>query len=195
MQPNSFDKCQAIERRSLEILRPFICQRSLNGQYVIVEKGRLAKELQAHYGDVFMNRLTGGIASVEIKAEAENRHQNLFIEVWSNRSRFNLGWIYKINADVLLYHFIESDELFAMSLQELKRWLFWHKPGSHPNIYQYPLRVQKRHDQLNDTWGACVPIRSISSGLKSFKQFRASTGELTNVTPNVARMELARGLR
>lgn len=181
MSHNSFRTCQDVEQRSLEILRPFIELRCHNGQYVIVEKGRLAKELQQSYGDLFFNSANdGGIYTVELKAEETNRWGNLFIEIWSNRSRWNLGWLYKLNADILLYHFLEQDEFHVMSFPELKRWLWDHESGHKPRIYQYAPRVQSKHQQLNDTWGACVPIAHLRSGLATFKTYRASTGERTD---------------
>lgn len=174
---SSFRACQGVEKDSLEILRPFIEQHSMNGQYVLVEKGRLAAELQQAYGDVFMNGKDGGIRSVEIKAEKENKYGNLFIETWSNRRRFNPGWLYKLDADVLMYHFLKSDELFVMGFVELRRWIFWHDVKLKPRLYQYTPRLQSKNQQLNDTWGACVPIGHLKSGLKSFKSFTASTGQ------------------
>lgn len=175
MYNNAFRDCQDTERRSLEILRPFIMQRTFGGQYVLIEKGRLAKEMQAVYGDVLFNDKKGRIQSVEIKAE-ENNSENLFIETWSNRSRWNLGWLYKLNVDFILYHFMNSDTLYTMHFPELRNWLFTHESGDRPQISAYPQKVQKRHIQMNDTWGAIIPVSHIRVGVKSFKRFRATTG-------------------
>lgn len=160
----------------MAILRPFIESRSLDGKFILTEKGRLAKEIQRQYGDVFMQTRNGGFAAVEVKAERENNHGNLFLETWSNRKWFTQGWMYTLDADILLYHFIREDELFVMSFPELRRWAWWHAQ-SRARLWAFPERQQRQHEQMNDTWGVCAPIVVLSRELKTFRQFVASTGE------------------
>lgn len=168
---NAFDEASKVEQQSLKILRPFIEQRAMNGQYVTTDKGRLAKELQKTCGDVFMNGHDGKIYAVEIKAEAEEKYGNFFLEVWSNLSRYTTGWMFNLDCDILLYHFIKQDELYVINFQHLKDWAFRKENGNKlGRIWDYPLRPQKKRTQLNDTWAFCVPIKTIESAV-GFKKF------------------------
>lgn len=150
---NAFDTGKNIERLSLDILRPFIQQRAFNGQYVVTLKGPLATDLQKTAGDMLYNTDAETVVSVEVKAELENKHGNFFLETWSNRERLKSGWLVTLRADWLLYHFLENDELYVIPLAKLQRWAF-----HSGRIYTFPERKQSKYDQLNDTWGRCVPI-------------------------------------
>lgn len=168
---NAFDEASGVEAESLRILRPFIEQRAMNGQYVTTNKGRLAKELQKTCGDLFMNASDGRIYALEIKAEADNKYGNFYLEIWSNLSRYTTGWMFHLNCDTLLYHFIASDELYVINFQRLRNWAFREKNGNRKGfIWGFPLCEQKKYSQLNDTHGACVPIRVIERAV-GFQKF------------------------
>jgi len=107
---NAFDSAREVEARSLEILTPFIESRSFDGRFVLIEKGRLAQELQRTIGDAVLTAHNGNFYAVEIKAEESNKHGNLFLETWSNLSRYKTGWMFTLDTDLFLYHFIEDDE-------------------------------------------------------------------------------------
>lgn len=154
---NAFEDARGVERRSLEILRPLISQRSFHGQYVVTNKGPLARELQKTAGDVLFNKDGETVYGVEIKAEEKDAHGNFFFETWSNRALFTLGWMYTLKSDLILYHFIENDDLYIIPFQKLRKWAF-----HQCRIYAYPERQQGKRAQLNDTWGRCVPIRDLA---------------------------------
>lgn len=167
---NGFDKARDVERRSMEILRPFIQQRAYNGQYVVTSKGPLARELQKTVGDVLFNSDSETIYSIEVKAEEANEYGNLFLETWSNRHRFTVGWMFTLNADLLLYHFLREDELYKIPFAKLRKWAF------HDNrIFSFPERKAQKYDQLNDTWGRCVPISVLSRELNLAPAFAPAT--------------------
>lgn len=157
---NAFKQASTVEVRSWEILEPYIERHSLNGRFVTTDKGRLSRELQKTVGDVLLNNDKGEIVAIELKAEERNPHGNFFIETWSNKSRFTPGRLYTLNTDVLLYHFLESDELYVINFQKMREWLFKDCNGF-PNINKYREREQGKYDQLNDTWGRCVKISDI----------------------------------
>lgn len=171
---NAFEQARGVEAISREILHPFIEQRALNGQYITTDKGRLARELQKTVGDVLMNGADGRLFAVEIKAERKNEYSNLFLEIWSNLSRYTPGWMLTLDCDVLFYHFIEDDDLLIIDFQKLKHWAFRQEASKTPhrigNIWKFPLRKQKRYSQLNDTHGACVPISVLREevGIREF---------------------------
>lgn len=158
----AFDDARKIEQRSMDILRPWIRQRAFNGQYVLTSKGPLSRELQSSVGDVLYNSDADTIYSIEVKAEEHNRHGNFFLETWSNRARFTLGWMFTLRADLLLYHFVEDDELHVLPFQRLRKWAF-----HDGRIYSFPERRQSKYDQLNDTWGRCVPIGVVRSAVRA----------------------------
>lgn len=157
---DAFRDAQKLEERSMVILRPFIQQRAWNGQYVTTSKGALARELQKSVGDFLYNGDAETVYGVEVKVEQNNRHGNFFLETWSNRSRFTLGWMYTLNTDLLLYHFLEDDLLYKIPFRKLRVWSF-HKG----RIYDFPEREQAKRAQMNDTWGRCVPIDVVSREL------------------------------
>lgn len=163
---NAFGQARAVEQRSLAVLRPFIQQRAFDGQYVITAKGPLAPVLQKSIGDVLYNSDAETVYSIEIKAEMSNKHGNLFLETWSNRSRFTLGWMFTLNADLLLYHFLEENELYVINFERLRKWAF-----HEGRIYSFREKCQEKYQQLNDTWGRCVPIIVIQRdvGCKFFR--------------------------
>jgi penicillin-binding protein-related factor A (putative recombinase) len=124
-------------------------------------KGRLAKDVQATYGDLFVQTKDDAFFTIELKAEEANRHGNFFLEEWSNRSRYRRGWMDSLNVCYLLYHFVESDQLYIIDFQALKKWAYWCEFEGQPRLYAFPMKQQGKRDQLNDTWGACVPIEVI----------------------------------
>lgn len=162
----AFDYCRSIEQQSFEILAPkFRIEWSDNGQFVVVEKGRLAKELQAKYGDVFVNK-NGHLYTIEIKAERKHTG-NLFLESWSNYP-VNEGWMKKLDADWLFYHFLDINKLYIINFVSLCRWAFndW-------RIYEFRETQQKKYNQPNDTRGYIVPVETLKSELgdKCFIEF------------------------
>lgn len=123
------------------------------------------KLVQKVCGDLLVTR-EGRAKYVEIKAEAENLHGNLFIEVWSNRSRHTRGWLYTCHADWLWYYFLTSRELCVCPMGVLRRWAF---SGATSRIEAFPLKSQSKYVQLNDTWGHCVPIPVLQSECEEFR--------------------------
>lgn len=154
----AFDDCRSIELTSFEVLAPkFRIEWSDNGQFVVVEKGRLAKELQEKYGDVFVNK-NGHLYTIEIKAERKYTG-NLFLESWSNFP-VNEGWMKKLNADWLFYHFLDVNTLYIINFVLLRRWAF-----NDARIYEFRETQQKKYNQLNDTRGHIVPVETLKKEL------------------------------
>lgn len=168
---NGYERANTVEARGMERLMPFLRERSFEGRSVIrTAKGSLAVELQAHFGDVLMNTSNEEtVLGVEIKV-GRRFTGNLFLETWSNRNlEFRSshvergskpGWLVTQRADMLLYYFLDGDILIATPLFKLQQWCFG--SGDMPGmIYGYPEKPQSQYDQLNDTYGRCVPISAI----------------------------------
>lgn len=162
---NAFESASSVSEKSFAILRPLIESRAFNGQYTVLAKGRLAKELQVSVGDLVLNTdAVGTFYSVELKAE-QRATPNFFLEYWSNRSAYNPGWMWKLNADLLLYHFIDADDLYIINFQRLKRWFHACEQRGRPPSSEFVHCEQKSYDQRNDTWGALVPIVAVGAAI------------------------------
>lgn len=172
---NAFNQTRMVEASGMARLRPFIEEHS-NGQFVLIEKGPLAAELQQTIGDVLMNhKARGRLVSIELKSEQQTR-PNFFLETWSNRDLddaasweargSNVGWMYKIHATLLFYHFLDEDRLYIIKMFDLARWAF-NTPSQSlgaygaTRIHDFKLKEQGKYAQKNDTWGHCVPIAVI----------------------------------
>jgi hypothetical protein len=165
---NGFQGARAIEAKGMAVLEPFLMEKS-DGRLVLLEKGPLARVLQESLGDGILQAGAGGRSwSVEIKVE-QTDSPNLFLETWSNRNLESReshiergstpGWMLKLRADLLLYYFLDSDRLYVFDLFRLQRWAFGHKASARDGqIYRFPEKLQGRWQQLNDTWGRCVPL-------------------------------------
>lgn len=151
--PDSFQKCMEIGNKGIEDLIPLLEQKSFRGRFVITDKGNISEFLQKTVGDVILNCPNGKVWSIEIKTEEENKYGNFFLETWSNLSRHKMGWMFTLIADFLWYYFQNEKTLYSMQLPKLKDWAFTKR-----RIYQFPEKKQGKNEQLNDTWGRCVPI-------------------------------------
>lgn len=164
----SFEKAKNVELRSMQILTRFLDERE--NKWVATNKGPLSRFLQQVLGDFIINTAKQECWTVECKAEEENKYGNFFLETWSNRNLesreshgergSNPGWLHKLRADLLFYHFLKEDELYIINLFRLQQWAFGHS-GKAGRIYAFPERAQSKYSQLNDTWGRCVPISVI----------------------------------
>lgn len=167
---NAYDNARQVETRGMAVLVPFLKERAHDGRFVLTSKGRLARYLQETIGDALFNTDVETLWSVEIKIEESNKYGNFFLETWSNKNLSdkvshasrgsNPGWLLKLQADLLFYYFVASDELYVIDLFKLKQWAFVHGNGK-PNIDRFPERLQSKRTQMNDTWGRCVPIAVI----------------------------------
>jgi hypothetical protein len=177
---NAFQSGRTVEARALVRLLPFIEERADGGRYVRTDKGRMARFLQESVGDILFNR-EGSVFSIELKAE-ERHTGNLFLETWSNKNLedagshaergSNPGWLIKVKADLLFYYFLDTDQLYILSVLALKRWAFGYRdnPGKlHSAGWDgkpsYPEIRQAKYFQMNDTWGRLVPVAVLMRNL------------------------------
>jgi hypothetical protein len=162
---NAFTQASLVEHRGLAVLLPYLEERAYRGRLVSTAKGPLSQTLQHAFGDYFMNTDAETVRSLEIKVERQWTG-NLFLETWSNRNLDDQhahfehgstpGWLVTSRADLLLFYFLDTDDLVTAPLLRLKRWAF----GSGPQggVYAWPEKLQGRYGQANDTWGRCVPV-------------------------------------
>jgi hypothetical protein len=147
-----------IEKRAEAELLPFMQKAWPGCTYYPTRHHRL---IQLFCGDVLVS-LPKEAKYIELKAEESDRHGNLFIETWSNKARKTRGWFWKCQADWLWYYFLEQHELYVFEMDALRTWLT-------PQLQEkYPEKAQRKRDQLNDTWGLCIPIEDMRSGVDGF---------------------------
>jgi len=118
------------------------------------------KKYQRIYGDLFIE-YKGKAYTVEVKTEEEQSTKNLFLETWSNKSRKTVGWMHYCEADLLAYLFLDTRNLYWCDMHKLKEWF-------EKNAWNYPEKPQRVTSQLNDSWGRCVPLKTLRAdiGLK-----------------------------
>lgn len=163
---NAFKQASKIERKGMEILTPYLKTIAMNGQVVLTHRGVLSFVIQKSVGDVLYNLYPDGdMVAVEIKVEESQKYGNLFLETWSNKSRYTPGWMFTTKADRLWYFFLEERQLLTMSFGNLRHWAFV-KPsrcvsGGLGRLFDFEEKRQGKYVQMNDTWGRCVPIEVI----------------------------------
>lgn len=181
---NAFHSARMVEDQAMVILRPFLRERAAkDGEFVLIEKGPLAKRLQETVGDLLYHKPGNGLRSIELKAE-ERYTGNLFLETWSNHCFEdadcradhppNPGWLAKTAADYLWYYFIDSDYLFVCGMMSLQRWAYGlvSIDGNRARIIRqhlyddrYTEVVQTKRQQKNRTAGRLVPIADLKAAL------------------------------
>lgn len=174
---SAYSETSKIGAKGVRLILPFLKETSLDGQLVTTDKGRLSEELQKKYGDIFMNNSSGNIIAVEVKTEVEQKTQNFFLETWSNRSRRTVGWMFALDADILIYLFWDTKTFYSIPFKKLQVWSFdkASRLSLTGRIYDYIEKPMKKYDQLNDTYGRCVPIADIEREV-GFRRYRQVAG-------------------
>jgi len=151
----AFEEACAIERKGVRAVSRFLKRAAYDGRFVWLLKGRMARHLQATVGDAIVNTDERTFWTVEVKTE-QRYTGNLFIETWSNRD-FKRGWLFSLRADLLLYYFLDRDELYILPLPRLQAWASDGDIES-ARLMQFRLVAQKARKQLNETCGHIVPL-------------------------------------
>lgn len=158
---NSFEKGCKIEKQGMDVLLPFIISRAYQGRAVPLFGNAQNKELQ-QYGDILMSTESDKYMTIDLKIESRFTG-NFFIETWSNKSRFNQGWVYKCRSDRIFYYFLDKPEvLYSIVTEKFKEWLFA-SVGNKPRLFSFSEVKQSKYDQMNDTWGVIIPVEAALS--------------------------------
>lgn len=156
---NEFERASKVEEEAIKELLPW-----LRGVCDSVDQTNFSSFLQKVWGD-FIATKRGRSYSIELKAEWEHR-KNFFLEMFSNMKWGTPGWMLTSQANLLFYFFGETQTLYVMSLNRLREWAFAVDSAHRQRLDSYPLKQQNKYDQLNDTWGRCVPIEDVMAGIK-----------------------------
>jgi hypothetical protein len=199
---NAFEQKQEIALRGVALARQIFREMSvdamaveeqlvteLEGRVVTRLKGPLTMYLQCAFGDLFFKRGESHrhVCSVEVKTEQRYVTGNLFLETWSNRSRLTQGWMVSMHADLLCYVFLDVERAFILGMPRLQNWAY--REGG---IYRFDEKLCPV-DQLNDTWGRCVPIHVLRRevGLREWDLRKATFGP--TIVPLEGSVATARG--
>lgn len=182
---NDFDKAREVEAIARNEILPWLIAHA-----DCVQETDASEFHQKVWGDWVLTK-GGKYRGIELKAEQTNEYGNLFLETWSNRHWFTLGWMYTCRADWLYYYFVKQQHLYTLSMPALKAWAFGSGQGDGA-IYRYSEKPQGKYkDQKNDTWGRPVPIKTLMAipELKMNLFVRADAGDFYRQPP-VASPEL-----
>ncbi len=165
MTPTTFQTCLAIEVEGYQLIRPYLDRHCEEYVYINTSKRKdLYNLIQKNAGDLIF-KVNGEIYFADLKTEQSNRYGNFFLETWSNKSRNTPGWLdpkVGIQSDYLFYIFLEQKMMYSFNFPELRRWAY-----EQNNLKRFPEKCQKKYDQLNDTWGVCVPIEKLVREVKT----------------------------
>jgi len=158
---SAFDKCQVIGSSGIRDLMPLLNMPGMEGRFELDGNDGLTLSLQRSVGDILVQDHKKRLIAIEIKTEQENKHNNFFLETWSNMKTFRSGWMLNLShTDVLWYYFQREKELYTMSFRRLRHWAF-----TEQKIYRWPERDQRQSAQHNLTRGRCVPIETLLAEL------------------------------
>ena len=154
-----------------QLIHSYLTSRLSSDSKVIFIRGQVN---QRNCGDICVIKPEGQKIFIEVKTEASNKHENFFLEEFSNRKTRKPGWMRYCNADILFYVFLKSNEVYAMSLSKLQRWFY------ETGIFRdYPLKLQRSNEQDNDTYGYVVPIKNLVELGNTIKFSTISTAVLS----------------
>jgi hypothetical protein len=153
---NAYDHCLEIERRGIEMLKPFL-DRESDGRWQLLKGNPQAERLQKECGDVFLTLPSGRAPFVEIKAE-ETYTGNLVYEDWSNARFLNdpvghlrdgstPGWSLTCRSEVLANAFLDQRIAVFCKTVDLLRF------ANDRRTYKFlsPPLPQRKHTQRNLT--------------------------------------------
>lgn len=145
---NSFTHAQGIETESRSVVVPALLKRY---------KAKLEEDLDEQVkrqmngeGDIILRMPDDKLVSFELKSD-RTKWPNVFFEEWSNKSTGRKGWLTTLKADKLVYHRMMFRECIELEWPKFQKWAVKH-------IDKYPLKMQGKYVQKNDSWGYCVPI-------------------------------------
>lgn len=146
----SFKTCCQTELEGRETLIRFANSRGIE---VLLTDGN--RNIQKVYGDAVMIK-DGVCKLVEFKIERKYTGK-LFVEEWSNFG-INPGWLRTCKADYIWYYFMDVDLLYITTPAHCRKLV----EGEH----NFPMKQQKKHEQLNDARGYCIPVENFGRSYK-----------------------------
>lgn len=183
---NDFDRDEkwAREVRDRVLVPHFYRKYVMEGRFVLIDKGRLAKELQRRYGDTVVQARDG--ASVVWIEEKIVRWPGRTYTAFSLETHSctvpgheSEGWMRYMQADYLLYCFHQPDDGLICYLIEFPALQAWF------NQCEDDFRPFGPLDTLNASMGKVVPIRAVKAAVWALGPFKVggSQGDLFDDVP------------
>jgi hypothetical protein len=150
-----------IEQVGRDLVRPLIESWIQPGCLWDTNSARQTALWQRFMGD-YAGKTLGRDELVGIEVKTEQRYTgNLFVESWSNKSHYRTrdGWIFTLNADVLVMVYLDVRAAMVMRLDKLKHWCL-----EEGNLYRFPEKLVHRSadgEQKNQTVGYPIPFVAI----------------------------------
>ena len=145
---DSFTHARRIEAESRNVVIPELLKR-YNAKLEEDLDEQVKRQMDGE-GDIILRMPDDKLVSFELKSD-RTKWPNVFFEEWSNKSTGRQGWLHTLKVDRLVYHRMLFRECIEFD------WPLFQKWAKH-NICIYPLKVQGKYVQKNDTYGYCVPI-------------------------------------
>jgi hypothetical protein len=141
---------------------------AVDGRYVLIDKGRLAKQLQRQAVDTILQGKDGNVVSIEEKiVRWVGRPYTAFaLETISCTvpNREAMGWMSYGEADYLLYCFVTGGgglDCHLIAFQALQAW-FWPREKEFPKF--------QMTKTLNKTAGRVVPIVAVYQAVPAWRR-------------------------
>lgn len=108
--------------------------------------------------DLLWERPSGPVLGVEVKGDRHGRRGNYFFELVSNLEKDTPGCFLYSLADLLLYVFLEREEVHQLPLPALRDWFL-------SRAKSFPLRTSRTWTGRGEytTVGALVPVQEVLS--------------------------------
>jgi hypothetical protein len=162
-----YDKKQKEYRNKL--LKPFYLEKSHEGRFVFVDKGKIADILQKEYAvDTIMQINHELVKSIEEKIVnwPGYKYTNYTLEIMSCTvpGREKQGWMHYGKCDILLYCFVQENETIeahAIPFEKLQTWFF-----NNDNYLKYKSTIT---EQINHTECKLVLIKDVFDNVPGCK--------------------------
>ena len=173
---NVFQKDNTWQLRMRDrLLAPFYSKKSKDGRFVFADKGVFSDMIQREMAiDTLMQIKENGIVAIEEKMVRwpgyEYKSYTLEINTCTVPGRERKGWMYYSKCDVLLYCFVQENNIeilaHALPFRKLHEWFF---SNEHYKTYRSTIT-----DQINKTECKIVPIAAVWNNIHGCKKFHIS---------------------
>lgn len=143
--------CERIEKDGEKLIMPLL---ETMGRVVKIEGAKAQRER----GDFDIYQSGGEMFSLELKTEESHKTGNIFLETWSSRApapHRRKGWIETLDTDAIAFLFLDCKRIFWFDFKALKFWVEYEMHLTH--FPQKQAGMSERGEQMNRTWGYCVP--------------------------------------
>lgn len=150
---------------------------SIAREYLLsLDPGSLIHDVQndprfMHRGvDLLWQRSDGTLTGIEVKGDRQANRANYFFELISNFEKDTPGCFLYSTADLMLYVFLEPQEVHVLPLTATREWFL-------PIAKEFPVKHTRTRmgKEFYTTVGVTVPIRRVQKEVPGAKKVKRST--------------------